>query len=195
MRGFCLGGQAEQHGFDHHTGVVSGHMGELQAASHITNRIDPPIGAAQIGAHFDTRAIILNACNIQIQLINIRLAPDCHQQMATLEHPPVLRLDFNRALLAADFLGHCVFGNLDPLGLQIIQHNRRQFRIILAQRLHALNHGHITAQPPVRLCHFHADGATADNQQVFGFRAVFENGFVGVIGHRIQPRNWRHKGG
>ena len=46
----------------------------------------------------------------------------------------------------------------------------------------------------MRLCHFHADGAAADDQQAIGPLAQVKEGFVGFIGHGVEPRDGRDKG-
>mmetsp|Transcript_24038 Transcript_24038/g.44238 ORF Transcript_24038/g.44238 Transcript_24038/m.44238 type:complete len:263 (-) Transcript_24038:1064-1852(-) len=46
----------------------------------------------------------------------------------------------------------------------------------------------------MRLCHFHADGPAADDQQVIGAFAQIPQAFVGQVGHRINTLDRRDKG-
>ncbi len=113
--------------------------------------------------------------------------------MRAFETAAVLRQNLYRPCLTADFSGQRTFGNLDAFGAQIVEHDASQFRIVPAQRFFAFDHCDLAAEPLMRLRQFHTDRPTTDDQQMFGFLAQVKNRFVGVIGHRVKPRNRRHQ--
>ena len=84
--------------------------------------------------------------------------------------------------------------NGDAFGPDVLEHDRGQFRIILAQRLEALDDGDLGAQPAVRLSHLHADRATADDNEMPWRAGAFEQGFVGQVVDRVETGDRRHEG-
>ena len=84
--------------------------------------------------------------------------------------------------------------NGKPLAAQAVQHNSRQFGVILAQCLRALDHGNLRTQPQMGLRHLHADGASANHDEMPDLVAVLEQGLIGEIACLLQAGNGWNKG-
>ena len=54
----------------------------------------------------------------------------------------------------------------DAFALELVEHDRRAFRIVLGERLRRFQHGHLAAEPAEGLRHFQADRTGADDDEV-----------------------------
>ena len=135
---------------------------------------------------------MLDPCRIEVQALHIGLAPRRDQQMTACDPLATLQHDDGARLHGLDL--H-ILPNIDAIRANPAQRDGRQLRVILAEGAKGLQHRNPRPEPAVRLRHFQPDGATAYDQQVFRLFAVVEDGFIGQIGNRIQPRDRRCNGG
>ena len=139
---------------------------------------------------------VLDAGTLEPQAFDIGLPSDGNQQMAALDGAvAVLGLVHHPhagagTTLDTGDLG--AFQNVHTLRPDVFQRNRRQFRVILAKRGESFDDGDLGAETTMRLGHFHADRAAADDNQMVGFLGPLEYGFIGQIIDSFQPGDRRH---
>ena len=184
-----LAGQTKEHRPDQNARVVASHMGELQTTGHIARSVNALVGdGPQVRSNLQATTIMGNVAFVQIQLVDIHLAPDSHQQMRPAEIT-FRRVNCDGLARTTDLFGLCLFDDLNAFGPQIVQCNRRQLRVILAQRLHAFDNGHLGSKPRVGLRHFQTNRATANDNQMLRLLTQIKDVFVGVVGDVFQPRD------
>ena len=54
----------------------------------------------------------------------------------------------------------------DAFARQLVEHDRGAFRIVLGERRRGLEHGHLRAEPPVRLRELEPDRPRADDDEM-----------------------------
>jgi hypothetical protein len=81
----------------------------------------------------------------------------------------------------------------DALGQELAADHLGQLGIVLGQNRAEIEQGHRRAQPPVRLGQLAADRPGAEHDQMGWRRAVLEDRLVGVVGHRGQAGDRRHR--
>ena len=193
MRGLGLGGQAQHGRADDDAGVVAGHMGELQPPRHVADGRGAAVGGPEAAVGLDAPLGGLDPGLVEGEPVDIGFAPHGDQQVGAGKATPVLGRHLDGAGRAADLRCLRALGNLDAFRAQPVEHDGRQLRVVLPQRLRALDHRDLAAQPYMRLRHLHPDRPAADDQQVIGPLAPVEEGFVGVIRHAVEPRDGRDK--
>ena len=185
--------QSEQRVADDEPGVITRHMGELQPARHIANRIDFVVAGLQANVDGDALFREGNSSRLQIEFLDIGLASGGDQQMRAMDGAVVPGFDCH----AIPGLRHPLYRrageNPDAFGFEPFQDDGGEFRIVLGQRLEGLDDGHFRSQPPVRLRHLHADRSTADDEKMARQHLIFKQVFVGEIGNVFQPRNGRRQ--
>jgi len=117
-----------------------------------------------------------------------------HEQVRAAKNPPVPGFDLDGAGFAADPGDHGALGDVDALGGKAVAHHLDHLGIVLTQNLGSFDHRNGAAQTPMRLCHLHADGAAADDEQVAGPLAQPENRLVRLVRHRVETGDRRHQG-
>src|SRR5690606_6156279 len=66
--------------------------------------------------------------------------------------------------------------------------------IVAGEHARGLDESDAAAEPAVRLRHFHAGGAAADDNQMIGALRVLEDRLIGEAGCRLDAGNRRHGG-
>ncbi len=184
--------QAEERVPDHQSRMVVRHMGELQAARHVTDRVDPPVrDRAQALVDLDPLPVVFDPGRVQPHILDIRLAPDRHEQVRAFDGGAIRQCRRDRARLAGELGDLCALANIHALGAQLIEHDGGQFRVILVEGGEGLEHRDLRAQAPVGLGKLDPDRAAADDNQVLGPFAVLPQCLVGHVGHLVEARDRR----
>ena len=169
-------------------------MGELQAAGHVADGVDPAVGdRAQILADGDAAAAELDPGRLQADSLDIGPAPGGDQQVAARQGLSALQRHLDGAGAAGDGGDLGAIADLDALGAQPLEGDGGNLRVLAAERRQRLQHDHPAAEAAVRLGQFDADRAAADDDQGFGQLAVVPQRLVGQVGGRVEPGDRRHR--
>src|SRR5262245_38460621 len=186
----------EQGSAQHDAGMVIGDMRELGAADHVADGKYPRVRRHKAPADLDAALVVFDARSLEVEVGNVGQPPGGNEKMGPLHHGrrAVLgdvHIDEPRA--PGDALHQCTFAYLHAFRTQALQHHLGYLWVILAQRLHGLQHGDAAAQAQIGLGKLQTDGAAADDDQMVELGSVVKNGLVGEIGYALKPRDRRER--
>ena len=142
------------------------------------------------------RRVVRDAGGVELEPVDRRLAPGGNQQKASFDRLLAARTverDRHAAARVLDSRDLDAGADNDALALELIEHDRGAFGIVLGERRCRFQHGHFAAEPAERLRHLQADRPGADNDETVRPLDKIENGFVGEIWTLIQARNRRQR--
>ena len=182
--------------FGHHDAFVAGLVGEPGCTCDVTDGIEPVHAGAAVGVCHDMGAVNLDAQFLQPQSFGI--ADDAHGGDDRVEcHFLNLAVFFDmgghRAFGAVELLDCGFFKDRHALLLEGLAGEGGDFLVLDGQdAVHHLDHGRVGAQRVVEAGEFDADGARADDQQLFRHPGRDKGVAVGPdqIAVRFEPRQF-----
>src|SRR5215510_2635523 len=134
---------AEQGPAQHDAGMVIGDVRELGAADHVADGKHPRVRSQEAPAHLDAAFVVLDTRSLKVETGNVGLPPGGNEKVGTLHegrHAVLRDVHIDEPHAAGDALHQRAFTYLQALRAQPLQHHLGYFRVVLAQRLHGLQH-------------------------------------------------------
>ena len=174
--------------------MVIGEMGELPPTRHIADGVDAPIGGLESVIDHDPAAVASDTGLLEREAVGVRFAAGRDQEMAAFDRRLALADDhLDLCIRAFDARHRDVAADVNALARERVEHDRRAFAVLARERLSRLQHRDRGAEAAKSLSELEADGARADDDQVLRPRGEIEHGFVGKIGHSLEPRDRRKR--
>ena len=181
-----------EHVVDRDSGLVLRDRRELVSGRHIAGGPDAVRGGAEPVVHHDPTALVLDPGPVELELLDVRCAPGCQQDLLDLELVSTDGRD-DRAALAPDPLDGRPGPDVDVFVLERGRQLGDRVRVrSRGKAVGCLDDGHLRAEAREDLRQLEADGPAADDQQRLGELGQLERRDVVEPAGLVQALDRRH---
>ncbi len=172
-------------------------MGELRPARDVAGGEDALVGGAQPLVHKQSVFVVLDTGGLQAQAVEHGPPPRGDQEVAAGQAGAsrlALERDGDAVALALDLGDLRGLVHTHAFGLEAGAQQVRRLGIAGGQQATHLHDGNVASQVGEGLAQLGPDGTAADDDEVLGPLGQVEDGLVGQIRRRVEPRDGRDRG-